>query len=116
EGRVEAVWEGKRVGVWDVVLGSGRTANVEALGLERVGVDVTRAGITVDSRQRTSGPGIWAAGDVAAGPAFTPTAQYQARIAVADMFGDGSRTADYSALPTAIFTDPELGGIGLTQP
>jgi mercuric reductase len=112
---VEAVLQGKTVDVSDVLLASGRTPNVEALGLERVGVDVTRAGITVDSRQRTSGPGIWAAGDVAAGPAFTPTAQYQARIAVADMFGDGSRTADYSALPTAIFTDPELGGIGLTE-
>jgi len=34
---------------------------------------------------------------------------------VADMFGDGSRTVDYSVLPTAIFTDPELGGIGLTE-
>jgi pyruvate/2-oxoglutarate dehydrogenase complex dihydrolipoamide dehydrogenase (E3) component len=46
---------------------------------------------------------------------FTPTAQYQARIAVEDMFGNGSRTADYSVLPTAIFTDPELGAVGLTE-
>jgi mercuric reductase len=112
--RVEATLQGMTVDVSRVLLASGRTPNVEALGLERVGVDVTRAGITVDPHQRTSVAGIWAAGDVAAGPAFTPAAQYQARIAVADMFG-GSRTADYSALPTAIFTDPELGGIGLTE-
>jgi dihydrolipoamide dehydrogenase len=46
---------------------------------------------------------------------FTPTAQYQARVAVDDMFGDGSRHADYSVLPTAIFTDPELGSVGLTE-
>jgi mercuric reductase len=113
--RIEARLQGKAVEVSHVLLASGRTPNVEALGLERVGVDVTRAGISVDPHQRTNVAGIWAAGDVAAGPAFTPTAQYEARIAVADMFGDGSRKADYSALPTAIFTDPELGAIGLTE-
>ena len=78
-------------------------------------VEVIRGGIAVDEHQRTSVPGIWAAGDVAAGPMFTPTAQYQARIALEDMYGDGSRTADYSVLPTAIFTDPELSGVGLTE-
>jgi len=46
---------------------------------------------------------------------LTPIAQYQARIAIEDMFGDGSRRADYSVLPTTIFTDPELGDIGLTE-
>ncbi|HSC72632.1 MAG TPA: NAD(P)/FAD-dependent oxidoreductase [Gaiellaceae bacterium] len=113
--RIEAGLQGRTVAVTHVLLASGRTPNVEALGLERVGVDMTRAGITVDPHQRTTVAGIWAAGDVAAGPALTPTAQYQARVAVADMFGDGSHSADYSTLPTAIFTDPELGGIGLTE-
>ena len=46
---------------------------------------------------------------------FTPVAQYQARIAVADMFGADGPAADYSVLPTAIFTDPELGSVGLTE-
>jgi pyruvate/2-oxoglutarate dehydrogenase complex dihydrolipoamide dehydrogenase (E3) component len=46
---------------------------------------------------------------------FTPVAQYQARIAVADMFGADAPPADYSVLPTAIFTDPEVGGVGLTE-
>jgi mercuric reductase len=113
--RIAAELQGRTVDVAQVLLASGRVPNVEALGLERIGVDATRAGITVDGHQRTTVPGIWAAGDVASGPAFTPTAQYQARIAVADMFGDGSRTADYSVLPTAIFTDPELGSLGLTE-
>jgi mercuric reductase len=113
--RVEAALQGRTVEVSQVLLATGRTPNVEALGLERVGIDFTRAGITVDPHQRTNVPTIWAAGDVAAGPELTPTAQYQARIAVADMFGDGSRSADYSALPMAIFTDPELGGVGLTE-
>src|SRR5207248_2039662 len=76
---------------------------------------VARNGIVVDDHQRTTVEGIWAAGDVAAGPMFTPTAQYQARVAVADMYGDGNAKADYSVLPTAIFTDPELAAVGLTE-
>ena len=60
-------------------------------------------------------PGIWAAGDVTAVAQFTPIAQYQARVAVADMFGEDAPAADYSVLPTSIFTDPELGGVGLTE-
>jgi mercuric reductase len=111
----DAIVQGRTIGVSHVLLATGRTPNVEELGLDRIGVEVGRGGIVVDGHQRTTIDGIWAAGDVAAGPMFTPTAQYQARLAVADMFGDGSQTADYSTLPTAIFTDPELGGIGLTE-
>lgn len=103
------------VRVSDVMLASGRVPNIEHLALERAGVDATPRGIAVDEHQRTTTAGIWAAGDCAAGPMFTPTAQYQARIAVDDMFGNGERAADYAFLPTAIFTDPELGAIGLTE-
>lgn len=103
------------VSVSHVLIASGRLPNVEELALDRIGLELTHGRIGVDDRQRTSVDGVWAAGDVAAGPMLTPTAQYQARIAVEDMFGDGSRHADYSVLPTAIFTDPELGDIGLTE-
>jgi pyruvate/2-oxoglutarate dehydrogenase complex dihydrolipoamide dehydrogenase (E3) component len=106
---------GRRVRVSDVLLASGRVANIEPLGLDRIGVDASPRGVAVDRHQRTTVDGIWAAGDVAVGPMFTPTAQYQARIAVDDMFADGRRTADYTVLPTAIFTDPELGSVGLTE-
>jgi len=112
---VEAVVGDRTINVSHVLLASGRTPNVEELALDRIGVEVTRGGVAVDDRQRTSVEGIWAAGDVAAGPMFTPTAQYQARVAVEDMFDSGGRSADYSILPTAIFTDPELAGVGLTQ-
>ena len=57
--------------------------------------------------------GIWAAGDVT-GIQFTPIAQYQARIAMDDMFGRAP-VADYTYLPTAIFTDPEIAAVGLTE-
>jgi mercuric reductase len=98
-----------------LLLAAGRAPNVEGLNLEAVGVETTRAGINVDERLRTSVAGIWAAGDVTGLAQFTPVAQYQARIAVADMFGADAPPADYSVLPTAIFTDPEVGGVGLTE-
>jgi mercuric reductase len=112
---LEAVVRGQTLHVSDVLLASGRAPNIEDLRLNAIGVEVGRGGIVVDGRQRTSVDGIWAAGDVALGPWFTPTAQYQARLAVDDMYGNGTRTADYSALPTSIFTDPELGAVGLTE-
>jgi mercuric reductase len=101
--------------VAQVLLASGRVPNVEGLNLEAAGVETTKLGIAVDERLRTSAPGIWAAGDVNAVAQFTPVAQYQARIAIDDMFGINGATADYSVLPTAIFTDPELAGVGLTE-
>ena len=98
-----------------LLLASGRVPNVEELDLEAAGVATTRSGITVDEHLRTSVAGIWAAGDVTAVAQFTPIAQYQARVAVADMFGEDTPGADYSVLPTSIFTDPELAGVGLTE-
>lgn len=98
-----------------ILLASGRVPNVEGLNLEALGIETSKAGIVVDEHLRTSVPGIWAAGDVNAIAQLTPVAQYQSRIAVADMFGKDAPAADYSVLPTAIFTDPELGGVGLTE-
>jgi mercuric reductase len=98
-----------------VLLASGRVANVEALHLDELGIEHDRLGIVVDEHMRTSVDGLWAAGDVTGRFQFTPIAQYQARIAIDDMFGLDGPGADYSVLPTSIFTDPELAGVGLTQ-
>lgn len=101
--------------VAEILLASGRAPNVEELELDRVGVEHTKLGIVVDEHLRTSADGIWAAGDVTAVLQFTPIAQYQARVAIDDMFSGRGAAADYSALPTAIFTDPELAGLGLSE-
>jgi mercuric reductase len=98
-----------------ILLASGRVPNLEGLKVEALGIETTKAGITVDEHLRTSVEGIWAAGDVTAIAQLTPVAQYQSRIAVADMFEEDGPAADYSVLPTAIFTDPELSGVGLTE-
>jgi mercuric reductase len=101
--------------VTHVLLASGRVPNVESLRLEEVGIERDRMGIVVDDHMRTSVEGIWAAGDVTGRHQFTPIAQYQARLAIDDMFGGAPAPADYSILPTAIFTEPELAGVGLTE-
>src|SRR3989440_113577 len=99
-----------------LLLASGRRPNIEELNLEAAGLETHKLGIVVDERMRTNVPGIWAAGDVTGQEQFTPVAQYEARIAVEDMYHPGQgAVADYSVLPTAIFTDPELAGVGLTQ-
>jgi mercuric reductase len=110
----EGGWE-REVRAERVLLAAGRAPNVEDLGLDALGVVRHELGIVVDERLRTNVPGIWAAGDVTGLAQFTPVAQYQARIAVDDMFGADGAEADYSILPTAIFTDPELASVGLTE-
>lgn len=106
---------GRELRVTQVLVATGRTPNVERLELERAGVEYGPRGIRVDEHLRTTAEGIWAAGDVAGPYQFTPIAQYQARIAVRAMFTDDAPAADYSAIPTAIFTDPELASVGLTE-
>ena len=98
-----------------VLLATGRKPDLEQLELARAGVVYERRGIVVDEHLRTTAPGVWAAGDVATRYQFTPIAQYEARLAVLDMFTDDARKTDYSALPTAIFTDPELASVGLSE-
>jgi pyruvate/2-oxoglutarate dehydrogenase complex dihydrolipoamide dehydrogenase (E3) component len=112
---VVATLGAREVQVSDVLLASGRTPNTAGLAPENAGVETDRGYVVVDAHQRTTAQGIWAAGDVAIGPMLTPTAQYQARVAVEDMFGSNGRTADYRVLPTAIFTDPELGSVGMSE-
>jgi mercuric reductase len=105
----------EEIRVAKLLLASGRAPNIERLRLDELGIEHDRAGILVDELMRTSVEAVWAVGDVTGRYQFTPIAQYQARIAVDDMFGLSDRTADYSVLPTSIFTEPELAGVGLTE-
>ena len=115
EGRAATLSDGRSIDAERVLLASGRVPNVEELRLDGIGVRMHRGGIEVNERLRTTVDGIWAAGDVTGLAQFTPIAQYQARIAVEDMFAPNGNAADYTVLPTAIFTDPELGAVGLTE-
>ena len=98
-----------------VFVATGRTANTDDLGLETAGVACDTHGIVqVDKRLSTNVPGIWAAGDIRGGPMFTHTAWDDYRILLSQMAGDGLRTTE-RIVPYAVFTDPELGRVGLTE-
>jgi pyruvate/2-oxoglutarate dehydrogenase complex dihydrolipoamide dehydrogenase (E3) component len=98
-----------------VFAATGRSPNTDDLGLETVGVETNPHGfVKVDKRLATNVPGIWAAGDIRGGPLFTHTSWDDYRILRSQMSGDGSRTTD-RIVPYAMFTDPELGRVGITE-
>jgi pyruvate/2-oxoglutarate dehydrogenase complex dihydrolipoamide dehydrogenase (E3) component len=98
-----------------VFVATGRKLNTDDLGLDRVGVGVDPSGVvTTDSGLATSVPGVWAAGDIRGGPMFTHTSWDDYRILVSQLAGDRSRTTR-RVVPYAIFTDPELGRVGMTE-
>jgi mercuric reductase len=112
---LRATVSGRELRAAKLVLAAGRQPNTDRLGLEAIGVETTRAGVTVDAYLRTTAEGIWAAGDVAAGlPQLSPLADYQGRLVADDMFGV-AEPVDLSYLPTAVFTDPEVAAVGLTE-
>jgi pyruvate/2-oxoglutarate dehydrogenase complex dihydrolipoamide dehydrogenase (E3) component len=98
----------------EIFVATGRTPNVEGLGLEEIGVKVGRRGVEVDGRMRTSVRSIYAAGDVAGRFVFTHSAGYEAARAVRNMFLPSSAGGDY-LVPWCTFTDPELAHAGLTE-
>jgi len=112
--------EGKEVRVdFDLLLVAvGRIANIEGYGLEELGIGATRAR-TVETNEylQTIYPNIYACGDVAGPYQFTHTAAHQAWYAsVNALFGSFRRfSADYSVIPWATFTDPEVARVGLNE-
>ena len=97
-----------------LLVATGRTANVESLGLDRFGIPVGPAGAEVDGRNRTLVPSIYVVGDAAADrPNFTHVAAHDAAMAVRDMFFPG-RGAPPNLVPWCTFTEPELAHVGLT--
>ena len=112
------VWDdaGERAVVGDQMLvATGRAANVDGLGLETIGVRVREQGIVVDAHLRTSVSGIFAAGDVTGTLPFTHVAAYQGRLAAHNAF-ERQQAASYRVVPWVIFTEPEIAHVGLTEP
>jgi pyruvate/2-oxoglutarate dehydrogenase complex dihydrolipoamide dehydrogenase (E3) component len=93
---------------------TGRLPNTDDLGLENVGIETEKGIIPTDERLATGVEGVWAAGDVRGGPMFTHTSYDDYRVLLSQMAGDGSRTTN-RVVPYAIFTDPELGRVGLSE-
>jgi pyruvate/2-oxoglutarate dehydrogenase complex dihydrolipoamide dehydrogenase (E3) component len=98
-----------------IFVATGRRANADGLGLERIGVEVERGAVRVDETLRSSSPGLWAAGDVAGGPQFTHVAEYHAKLVLRNAIFPFSAKTDYSAVPAVTYTDPEVARVGLTE-
>jgi pyruvate/2-oxoglutarate dehydrogenase complex dihydrolipoamide dehydrogenase (E3) component/predicted RNA-binding Zn-ribbon protein involved in translation (DUF1610 family) len=99
-----------------VLVAGGRRPNTDTLGLGAAGVAARPDGsIVVDDRLRTSIPGIWAIGDVNGEQPFTRVCQEEAKVAYADAFEAADVRIDRLSLGHGIFTDPEIGSVGLTE-
>lgn len=105
---------GERLTADKLLVAAGRTPNLDDLGLETVGLDPRARTIAVDEHLR-AGERLWAIGDVTGKGAFTHVSMYQSAIALRDVLGEAGAPATYHAVPHATFTDPEVGGVGLTE-
>ena len=101
----------------DVVLWAlGRVPNVEGLGLEDVGVALNEKGaITVDADNRTNVPTVFAVGDVTDRVQLTPVAIREGHSFADRQFGEKNWHVDYNAIPSAVFSNPPLGSVGMTE-
>ena len=96
-----------------LLLAAGRKARIDDVGLDTVGVDGTGRFLVVDDDQRVA-DGLWAIGDIVGRGAFTHVSMYQSERAARSILGEPQEPYDTS-LPRVTFTDPEVGGVGLTE-
>lgn len=96
-----------------ILLSVGRRARLKGYGLESLGV-ATERGIRVDARMETSVPGVYAAGDVTGFSMLAHTASREAEVAVSNMLGIPAEMS-YHAIPSIVYTHPEVAGVGCTE-
>jgi pyruvate/2-oxoglutarate dehydrogenase complex dihydrolipoamide dehydrogenase (E3) component len=95
---------------------TGRQPNTDDLGLHLAGITTDKHGmIPVDGELRTQVPGIWAIGDVNGRGAFTHTSYDDYQIVAANLFDGGARTADTRIMCYAVFVDPPLARVGMSE-
>ncbi len=112
--RFSVTVDGDDLEVDQLLVATGRKANLGDLGLDSVGIDPTARWLDVDEHLRAA-DGVWAVGDITGKGAFTHVAMYQSAIATRSLLGETGPAASYHALPRVTFTDPEIGAVGLTE-
>ena len=99
-----------------VLMATGRTPNTKGLGLEEAGVELDDKGaIKVDERNQSSAPSIFAVGDVTDRIQLTPVAIREGQAFADSVFGDKPTLVDYANVPSAVFSHPPIGAVGMTE-
>src|SRR5262249_32709098 len=114
-GRVRVRFGGGELEAEQVLVATGRRPSIADLGLEQAGVAKNKGAIVVDQRLRTNVDGVYAIGDATGVSMLAHTASYQGEIAVTNALGERRITADYTAIPACIYTDPEIAYVGLSE-
>ncbi|MCW2285835.1 glutathione reductase (NADPH) [Rhodoblastus acidophilus] len=121
---IEKTVEGLRVGLSNggtlaadqILVATGRAPHTAGLGLEKAGVELDWNGaVRVDAESRTNVPSIHAVGDVTHRINLTPVAIREGHLLADRLFGGGIQMVDYDFIPTAVFTTPEIGTVGLPE-
>ena len=99
-----------------LLVATGRAPNTDNLGLVAAGIVLDKNGfICVNERLETSAPGVWAGGEAAGSPGFTHIAYDDFRVLRDQLLGTGARTTTDRLVPQTVFTDPQLGRVGLSE-
>ncbi len=103
-------------GIDVVMYATGRVPRTKGLGLDEVGIQLNQQGaVEVNEFYQTNVPSIYAIGDVINHMQLTPVATSQAMVLVDHLYGEGKRRLSYENIPTAVFTYPNIGTVGLTE-
>lgn len=99
-----------------VVVATGTKPNTSKLGLDNIGLNLTKSGhIIVNEKMETNLPNIYAVGDTTNTPPFVYTAATEGSTAVSNAFTGEIKVVDYSSLPWVVFTDPQIAGAGMDE-
>jgi dihydrolipoamide dehydrogenase len=107
--------DGKEIVAEKVLVSIGRTFNSDHIGADAIGINKGKRGeILVNERMETNIPGVYAIGDVTGGLLLAHVASKEGLVAAKNIMGD-KETIDYSVVPAAIFTSPEIASVGLRE-
>ena len=116
EGLMACTKAGTKLTVDEILYATGRRPNTENLGLAEAGVQLNKAGaVAVDEGSRTTVPSIYAVGDVTDRLNLTPVAIAEGRAVVETLFNDNPMTVDHRNVASAVFSQPTVGTVGLTE-
>jgi glutathione reductase (NADPH) len=115
-GYVVTLSSGEKVESDQLLCAIGRVPNTAGLGLEEIGVELTdRGAVVVDEHLESSVPGMYAVGDCIDRIALTPVALAEGTAIAETLFNDNPTVVDYTNIPSAVFSQPAVGTVGLTE-